>query len=178
MSRLIKSLLWAAFLALPLSIGLALPSTAGGPALHLLSSCEEMDKDYRQLVSLSGEALPGGTGYLAYRDLGDGTAAVYRQTPAEVTALIAEIKDAEAAESGSAQLNESFWLAASNRPCQFIESKKECEGKCPKPGFECVTKDQVTTQGGTAGQSTRTDDEPGTPPQSVKDKRCLCVKTS
>ena len=171
MSRLIKTLLWAAFLALPFSIGLALPSTAGGPALHLLSSCEEMDKDYRQLVSLGGEALPGGSGYLAYRDRGDGTAAVYRQTPADVAALIAEIKNAEAAESGSAQLDESFWLAARNKPCEYVEKTKECDGKCPKPGFECVVK-------GAAGSSTTDTPRPGDDPEPVKDKRCLCVKTS
>lgn len=178
MRRLIKTLLWAALLALPFTAGFAIPSMAGGPALHLLSSCEEMDKGYLQLVSLSGEALPGGTGYLAYKDLGDGTAAVYRQTPPEVAALVAEIKAAEAAESGDAQLDESFWLAAKNRPCQYVEAQKECEGKCPKPGFECVLKDQWSNQAGQPGQSTRTDDDPGTPPMEVKDKRCLCVKTS
>ena len=167
--RLIKIMLWAALLALPLSAGFSVPSMSGGPSLHLLSSCDEMDKGYTQLVSLSGEALPMGTGYLAYKDLGDGRATVYRQTPPDVAALIAEIKAAEAAESGSAQLDESFWLAAKRNPCQYVEEKKDCEGDCPKPDYECTLKDQA--------MSTTTDDRPGDT-EEVKDKKCLCVKTS
>ena len=182
MRRLIKTLILAAFLALPLSIGFAVPSMSGGPALHLLSSCEEMDKDYTQLVSLQGEALPMGSGYLAYRDLGDGTAAVYRQTPAEVAALIAEIKAAKAAESGSAQLEEGFWLASSNSPCEW--TGKECKGRCKKTGYKCIEKEQITTSGGTAPQpGSQTprpgdDPDPGDPGESTKDERCICVKMS
>ena len=135
MRRLIKTMLWAALLALPLSAGFAVPSMSGGPALHLLSSCDEMDKDYTQLISLSGEALPMGTGYLAYKDLGDGRAAVYRQTPPEVTALIRRNQGRRGCRVRQRATRRVLLAGRQEEPLSVRRGKEGLRGRLPEAGL-------------------------------------------